>query len=201
MPERRIPVASILLEASFVVLGVFLALVLNEWRAEAHERDRAALARASLVDEVRANAEAMRQAHAYHEGLIDTLRAWAGPSPPAPAVFSRGFISPVSVRTTAWDAATAADAVAAMAYDEVLLLSGAYAAQQSYVASIEQAGRVIYQAVYDRGPDGVAADYPRILHLVYSLYYLEERLLETYETTLARLDGASPRRAAEAHGR
>lgn len=187
MSPRRIPVASILLEASFVVLGVFLALALNEWRGAAHERDRAALARESLVDEVRANREAVREARDYHAALRDSLYARDADRPPTPRMFPRGFVRPATARTTAWDAATAADAVAAMDYGEVLVFSDLYAAQERYATAAEQGGRVIYQALYDAGADGVAANARNLIHLVSAYQYLEEGLLRDYDRALATL--------------
>merc|ERR1711969_512009 len=104
MSDRRIPVAAILLEAAFVVLGVFLALVANDWRSERDAHDRAARARAGLIDEVRHNRGAFQESLASPSAPLDSLgaRAQRGAPPPTPALFTRGFVHPATARSTAW---------------------------------------------------------------------------------------------------
>ena len=188
MSDRRVPVAAILLEASFVVLGVFLALVANEWRAGVAARDRAETAHAGIVDEVRANREAVQASHDYHVGLLDSLRARheAGVTPKAD-VFSQGFVRPATTLSTAWDAATATDAVAAMDYDEVLAFSELYAHQERYQTTARQAGTVIYQAVFELGVPGVAERSPNLTYTIGSFVYLERGLLAEYDDALAAI--------------
>lgn len=192
MSDRRIPVASILLEASFVVLGVFLALVANDWLADRNARDRAARARQSIIVEVRANREAVASSQAYHSALLDSLRARpASAPPPTPRFFSQGFVHPAKPRSTAWDTATATDAVAAMDYDEVLAFSTLYASQDRYDTSAELAGSVIYNALFEQGAEGVAANARNLSQLIHSFVYMEDGLIEEYDAALDAVDASA----------
>jgi type II secretory pathway pseudopilin PulG len=199
MSDRRVPIAAILLEAAFVVLGVFLALVANDWRSERDAQDRAARARVGLIDEARHNREAFREALAYHSAVLDSLgsRAQRGAPPPTPALFTRGFVDPATARSTAWDAATATDALAAMDYDEVLTFSELYAAQQRYGLVVEGAGGVIYQALFDVGAQGVAANAGNLASMIGSFRYLEAEMVERYDAALDALGASAESTAAE----
>ena len=193
MPEpSRFRLAPILLEASFVVLGVFLALVANEWRSDANARERATHARASIVEEIETNRAATAASHAYHGRLLDSLRTYFPPDhpPPSPTLFSRGFIRPITLLNTAWEAANATDAVGHMDYDEVLAFSKLYAMQRRYERSATEAGSVIYSEIMARGVPGVAANHRNLAYLIGAFYYLEEGLLEAYDEALGALSEA-----------
>ncbi|PAP75319.1 hypothetical protein [Rubrivirga marina] len=196
MSDRRVPVAAILLEAAFVVLGVFLALVANDWRSERDAQDRAARARVGLIDEVRHNREAFQESLAYHSAVLDSLgtRAQRGAPPPTPGLFPQGFINPATARSTAWDAATATDALAAMDYGDVLTFSQLYAAQQRYGLVVQEAGGVIYQALFDIGARGVAANAGNLASMIGSFQYLEAEMVAEYDAALDALGADDPGR-------
>jgi hypothetical protein len=189
--DRSFRLAPILLEAGFVVLGVFLALVANEWRADVNARKQAAIARTGIVEEVRANREAVRAMRDYHARLIDTLRTF-GPedAAPSPRLFSRGFANAATTLSTAWDAANATDAVSHMAFDDVLAFSELYAQQRRYERVAEEVGSVIFGALFDRGTSGVTRNHRSLADINGSLLYLEHGLVAAYDSVLARLDGA-----------
>ncbi len=187
--SRRIRLAPILLEASFVVLGVFLALVANEWRSNVNARERAVLARAGIVEEIRTNREAVRQMRDYHAHLIDTLRTFPSDGPaPSPRVFARGFANAATTLSTAWDAANATDAVSYMAFDDVLAFSALYAEQRRYERVTEEIGSVIFGEIFARGSFGVTERYRNLADINGSLLYLEHGLVAAYDSMLTRLD-------------
>ncbi|MDX1421301.1 MAG: hypothetical protein R3181_15150 [Rubricoccaceae bacterium] len=188
----RVRLGPILLEASFVVLGVFVALVANEWRADANARAHAAHARAGIVEEIAANRAAVAEAHAYHERLLDTLRTYFPPErpPPPPAVFDRGFVHAATLLRTAWDAANATDAVSHMDYDEVLAFSTLYAEQARYERAAQNAGSVIYSEIVEHGVPGVAENFRNLSYLIGANTYLEAELLAAYDEMLDALGEA-----------
>lgn len=190
---RSFRLAPILLEASFVVLGVFLALVANEWRADANARTHATSARATVIEEIRSNRAALAASHDYHEGLLDTLRSGfsLGGPPPNPSVFSEGFVRPATSLSTAWDAAGATDALSHMDYDEVLAFSKLYALQQRYERTSEGVGSVIFAEIFERGVPGVAENYRNLSYIIASLLYREHELLDEYDRVLTQLDGVT----------
>ena len=186
---RPFRLAPILLEAGFVVLGVFLALVANGWRADVNARNQAASARATVIEEIRANREAVLEMQRYHAALLDTLQAFPpGSPPPSPQTFSRGFANAATTLSTAWDAANATDAVSHMDYEDVLAFSALYALQHRYERTAEEIGSVIFDAIFERGSDGVAANHRNLSHINGALLYLEYRLLAAYDELLERLD-------------
>lgn len=135
---NRIAWTPILLQAFFVVLGVVLALGANEWREQASHARHADRALESIQEELKANREAVSASLDYHLHLTDTLRYFiprADGTPPAQQadyrLFSRGYIGPATVLSTAWDVANTTNAVSYMDYDDVLLLSRTYASQES----------------------------------------------------------------------
>lgn len=192
MPDRPFRLAPILLEAFFVVLGVSLALLGNEWRMSANARAHAADARTSIVEEVRANRAAAQHSYGYHSGLLDSLRTYfpAGRLPPLPTLFSEGFVRPITLLTTAWEAANATDAVSHMDYGEVLTFSTLYAMQRRYVQSATEAGSVIYGEIMEHGIPGVAANHRNLAYLIGAFYYLERELIVEYDRVLAALGEA-----------
>ena len=191
-------------ETFAVLLGVSVALLVSDWQADRDGRARAATARASLVEEVRANRAAVAEAFAYHSALLDSLGPRMGPAGRAPSVrlFTRGFIHPARPVRTAWDAAAATGAVSFLPYGEVLTFSRLYASQDEYDDGAEYGGRTIYEALFDRGTFGIVANYRNLFSLIASTRYLEERLLGEYDRALAALDAApAPVRSDSTAGR
>lgn len=184
-----IRLAPILLEAGFVVLGVFLALVANEWRSDVNARERAAHARAGVIEEIRMNRAAVQEMVDYHARLIDTLRALPADGPaPSPRVFNRGFANAATLRSTAWDAANATDAVSHMAFADVLAFSELYAEQVQYERVAREVGGIIFGEIFERGTFGVAQKYRSLSDINGSLLYMESGLVTAYDSVLARVD-------------
>lgn len=188
----RFRLAPILLEAFFVVLGVFLALAANAWREDASARERAEHARFSIVEEIEVNRAATVSVLAYHQRLLDSLRLYApaGHPPPSPVLFDRGFLRPTTLLSTAWEAASATDAVNHMDYQEVLAFSQLYAMQRRYERSALEAGSVLYGEIMARGTHGVAANHRNLSHIIMAFSYLERELLAAYDETMDRLGEA-----------
>lgn len=177
---------SILLEASFVVLGVVLALAANEWRQHAAQQQAARTARASIHDELLANRERVRSAVLYHAMLNDTLHtlvARSAPQPPA-GLFARGFVHPAPTYATAWETAQATGIVAHLPYRDVLELASIYEQQRTYVRQAEQVGDLIYTRLFTSGYDGVLANYRHFTSILSTFIYRECGLLAAYERLL-----------------
>ena len=193
----RAALYDLLVETFAVVLGITVALFASDWQADRADRARAAQVRTSIVEEVRANRAAVAEASAYHGALMDSLRPLMAPGAPSPPIrlFARGFVSPARTLTTAWDAATATDAIALLDYGEVLTFSRLYAAQQNYGQASGESGRIIYAELFEKGFGGVVANYRNLASLISSAHYLEQGLLAEYDETL-RAVGADSTAAA-----
>lgn len=202
-PRRVIDWRPILLEAFFVVLGVVLALAANEWRQGQSDRRSAATALESIREELAANRASVLEAAQYHIHLTDTLNvlrrqapAGGGAAAPSPRVFSKGFVSPAPLLSTAWETAGATDAVRHMAHDDVLVLARIYEQQRRYAAQTDQIGGLIYSEMFARGMDGMVRNYANLSSIVAALWYRECGLLLGYERALGELrDSPSAARA------
>lgn len=172
-------------EATFVVLGVVLALAANEWRQHREERRRASVATSAIAAELRANRAALLAASAYHSELLDSLRATRSTSwRPSPFMFPRGFVAPAQLSSTAWQSAADAGVVEHMPYQAVLRLSRAYAVQNRYEHQAQSIGEIIYAELYRSGVEGVTGNYRNLGNLIGSFLYRERQLIAVYDTTL-----------------
>ncbi len=196
--ERRLDWKPILLEAFFVVLGVVLALTANEWREARNHRQEAAAALESIREELATNRDSVAASLTYHAHLIDTLAAFmrgaAVPGDegahPRAELFSRGFIHPAPVLSTAWEAARATDAVRHMAYEDVLLVSQIYQDQERYEEQGQIVSENIYRTLFDEGFQAMERKYRNLFGIIYTFMYSECRLLEQYAAAAPRLGGA-----------
>ena len=184
----------IFLQSFFVVLGVVLALLANEW-VEARERAKqVATARNSILTEIEDTAAATFDSYEYHAQVIEALAALARDSPeavPAPTLFPRGYVGSADLVQTAWDAANATDVVHELPFHEVLLLSRLYDHQQDYNFQGREAGALIYAKLFDQGHAGVLANYKNLLTVLRAFLYSECRLLGSYHQAYRDLDATS----------
>lgn len=198
MPDRSIRLIPILLEAFFVVLGVFLALAANEWREDRNARERADIAAASIVEELAANHTLVQQSVAHHRAALDTLyRYYPTGGPPLPReAFQRGLFRPAPLLSTAWDAARAAGVVSHMDYDDVLRYARLYAMQEAYQAQSERIGNLMYEEMMDVGFDGLAQNYRNFTSVLTGFSYFERTLGGAYSGALAAPDSSASERSA-----
>jgi type II secretory pathway pseudopilin PulG len=174
-----------LFEAAFVVLGVVLALAANQWRETRQDRQRVSVATNAIAAELQDNRAALVEASAYHLSLLDSLRVKRPASwRPSPAMFSRGFVSPAQLSSTAWQSAAAAGVVEHMPYQVVLRLSRAYASQGRYEHQAQSIGEVIYGELYRTGTQGITGNYRNLSNLIGSFLYRERQLIALYDSTL-----------------
>ncbi len=180
-------------ETFAVFLGITVALLASAWQTRHSEREQAETTRRSIVEELEANRGEVARSHAYHGGLLRTLRPLMPPGQAAPGldVFNQGFIRPAEILTTAWDVAGTTGTLAYMDYDEVLAFSHVYAAQRRYDETSAMSGRIIYDALFQEGAPRMAENYRRLYALISASYYVEEQLLARYLDTLGP-DPAAP---------
>lgn len=192
-PANRQAVLSALLEAGFVVLGVVLAFAVNEWREAEEDREQAAAALDSVVEEVRSNRDAVAAAKEYHVGLLTRLRQVheAGEEPTI-GDFPQGFIAPATPFRTAWESAADTGALADLPYDTVLRLSRLYAEQDRYVHQAQTAGEVIYAELLDVGGFGIVEKHAQLPFFIATFSFRERELLNSYDAALEWLEADAP---------
>ena len=193
MNERtRHAITSALFEAFFVVLAVALALAANEWRQDRVDRERAASALASVVQELQANRAAVDESREYHSGLLRKIAAAQRESSLlGPSDYPRGFTLPASVFRTAWEAAAETGALSHMEYQTVLELSRLYALQGRYEAQVAAISQLIYSELLQNGVAGMAANAVGLRSLILAYSYKEAQLVSDYDKTLTMLESGA----------
>lgn len=189
----------ILLEAFFVVLGVVVALAANEAREYYNRLDHGEVALNSITRELEENRIAISEAITYHLQLSDTLGTFqpalvsdgSKASYPDARIFSKGFIAPAALLSTAWEAANATDALRVMNYEKVLLLSRIYESQEEYMYQSQQSGDLIFNKLFNEGYLGMLKNYQNLSTLISSFWYQECGLLSSYNKLILELDPQS----------
>lgn len=194
-PRDGISWRAALLEATFVVLGVVLALAANEWREARALGRQADAALETLRQELTTNRAAVAEALDYHLGLTQQLRALSasGEEPEDHRLFARGYVAPADLHHTAWDVAGATGVLASMPYEDVLVLSGIYEAQREYDEQSREAGHLIFAKLFDEGHVGMLRNHENLTLLIGTFWYQECAMLTRYDSALGHLGDDSER--------
>ena len=180
---------SAIFEATFVVLGVVLALTANEWRQSLAAQAASERAVESIKQEIIANNDLVKASLSYHQDLMQTLFAAAPPDKPADiSLFNKGFVFPAKVTTTAWQTASETGVLRNTDYETVLALSRSYDAQHRYNQQADSIGEIIYQRLFDGGIKEVTGNSRNLASIISTLAYKEDELLKHYTQTLEYLD-------------
>ncbi|MGA9334070.1 MAG: hypothetical protein WBV39_07310 [Rudaea sp.] len=137
-----INLAEVAVETFAVVLGILLALAINEWQSRRETAERVATARTAIHAEVRSNRVAVAKTVAYDKQVVAALQAALdGSHPPANCTNIdqwHGLNTPVLL-SSAYDGATRAGILADMNFDEASDIAGIYARQNRYEAISDKA--------------------------------------------------------------
>jgi hypothetical protein len=176
---------SAIFQAALVVLGVVLAFSVNEWREARAARHDALRALDAIMEELKANREAVASSFEYHQGRLEIIGAAMREGAPLRIEqFERGFVMPAQLSRSAWDAASEIGAFNNLPYERVLALGKVYARQDAYHDQLQSVSAIVYREIFDKGPTGVL-DNPRgLVSLVGAFLYREQQLLDAYEKTL-----------------
>jgi hypothetical protein len=172
----------VLVESALIVLSVLLALVLNEWRAEAAQRARVSQALAAVHAEIEENRRLVTAAMEYHNRVADSFSASAaaGSELPDMGVARYGLLAPASVLRTAWESAQIAGLTSELSYDLVLQLSAGYARQEEYEGLDRAMMNVAYERLTQEGVDSMVRQYTNYIPLQRDFAGREQALLEQY---------------------
>ncbi len=175
----------IALEVVLISVGVFLALMGEQWRESSHTRELAEASLRSFRSEILANREAVAAVKDYHVTLRKSLQTYLDADAKTRTLDSvqiRG-LQPVFFEHTAWDLALATQSLAHIDSQLAFGLSRTYGLQRTYA---EQTGSIM-QAIYLRpltdNFEGLAAYYGDIV-------LWEPKLLKMYDELLRQIDRA-----------
>ena len=171
-------------EAAFVVLGVVLALLANEWRQSAHNNAEARAALSSIHEELEANRQSVKQSRDYHAQKLEATTGREETSTLDVRQFDKGFIFPASVSRSAWDTASETGALANMPFARVRALSQLYDQQAAYQRQVTANSNIIYRTLFENGIDGIAKNPDGLATMLRSFSYRETQLLQSYSEFL-----------------
>ncbi len=177
----------ILLEVALITLGVFLALMVDQWREGAEHRQLAEDTLRRFRTEFRTNRAAVAAVRDKHESSFQRIQAYFAAEPAARATmaYPHSATNPAFMEYTAWDVAIATQALAYVEPDLAQRVAHVYAVQRQ----LDGATRDITLVMYTRAGD---AD-PAPLTVSLATYFddcnlIEPRLLKLYEEILSTLD-------------
>lgn len=173
-------------EAAFVVLGVVLALLANEWRQWRGDQAHAREAFMSIEEELGANRLSLTQSRDYHSAQLTMLREIDPNERLDVGQFSRGFIFPALLSRSALDAAAETGALSNLRFEQVLEIGSLYAQQDAYQRQAEANATILYRTLFESGYDGVLKNARGLTTMIGAFAYRESQLIESYDEFLQK---------------
>lgn len=173
------------LEVVLITVGVFAALMADQWRERAHERRLAQDALRRFRAEIVANRNAVAAVKDYHVTLNESLRAYlsADPKTRSRETVRIHGLQPAFFEETAWDLALATQSLSHIDSDLAYRLSRAYGLQRAYGQFTRSIMQAIYLQPIEENFAGLAAYYGDVV-------LWEPQLLQMYDDILPRIDRA-----------
>lgn len=182
---RRSAMLKFITEVVFISLGVFLALMADQWREDRHTRELAEASLRGFRAEIRANREKVTAVKDYHTALLGSLREYFGADAakrPRIVVRIQG-IQPVFFEQTAWDLAMGTQSLAQIDQDIASSLSRIYGLQRTYLDQTRGILQAMYLRPLNENYAGLAAYYGDVV-------LWEPALIRMYDEVLPRIDRA-----------
>ena len=175
----------IVVEVTLISIGVFLALMGEQWRESRHDRDLALSSLRGFRAEILANQKAVGAVKDYHVDLLARLRAYLTSDPKSRNIDTVRIagLQPVFFERTAWDLAMATQSLAHIDQDLAFRLSRIYGLQRTYAESTQGVMQAMYLRPLIETFDGLTAYYG-------DLVIWEPELLKQYNEILPLIDRA-----------
>ena len=176
-------------EVILISLGVFLALMGDQWRENARNRELAQESLRRLQSEIQTNEEAVSAVREYHATTLASLQALLSPDEEtreAASVRLEG-VRPVFFENTAWDMALAIGSLVHIDPDVAFELSAIYDAQRRY----DSLTVGFTNAMYMHPPSANDDAFFQALAVYYGdVVLMEPELLRHYAEVLPRIRSA-----------
>jgi hypothetical protein len=185
------------LEALLISMGVFLALMGEQWREHSHTRELAEASLRRFRTEIVTNRKTVDAVKAYHVDLLKDLEAYLATHPKAResnTVRIKG-LQPAFFEDAEWDLALSTQSLAHIDPQVAVALSRIYGLQRRYA----DLTRGIMQAVYLRP---MTENFEALVYYYGDLVLWEPALLKMYDEILPQIDrnlGESPSEATALH--
>lgn len=188
-PWHRGSWSKILVEVALITIGVFLALLVDEWRERAGQRQLAEDTLRRIRTEFRANRTAVAAVTDKHADALKRISTYFNADAAARATLPYPFVAtdPAFLEYTAWDLALATQALGYLDPDVAQATAHVYAVQRQLDAATRDATHVMYLQAGNADPTPLTRSL--------SVYFgdctlIEPRLLKLYDQILPRLDAA-----------
>ena len=184
----KIPLQKLLIEVFSIVVGVLLALAMNEWRENRANRALAQTALANVESEIRSNQELLVRVNEINKSALELIEQVDREDEE-----TKAFVPGLQLQEIAWTALLSSGVSSHIDYQMLLGLSECYAIQRVY----KDMGRQIVQAELSSAAYAAAAgttvdDQNKIENFAGFfglLVAIEAQLLSSYEETLAMFEG------------
>ncbi|GAB4242676.1 MAG: hypothetical protein Tsb0034_20190 [Ekhidna sp.] len=173
------------------MLSVLFALVLNEWRADAKQRDEADIALNAIKAEIQNNIEGLTRAYSQHKAIYDTLNYYEKMDefPPPEIYFEEGLFQPAGLYSTAWETSIQTGTIDEFPYEMILNLSKIYKDQTQYEQLGGQIVNETYITLLKQGSNKALRDnYKNWSVIILDFYNREARLKDKLENILIELE-------------
>jgi hypothetical protein len=185
--KETIPVKTLLIEVFSIVLGVLLALGVNQWRENYSNQKQAKTALQNISNEIRSNSESLKLIHENNLATIKKMEEDQSDQTDTEAKFIPGL----QLRETAWETFLSTGISSYVDYETVLLLSQTYSFQEIY----KQTGTLLTEAALNMA--GYAAATGREVENIHfqkqffdyleMMVTVEEEILKSYDMSLEHL--------------
>jgi hypothetical protein len=186
--SRQWSIQKLLIEVFSIVLGVLLALAVNEWSEQRAHQTQAESALQNISNELNSNLEFLTLLHENNSAVIRAMSEEQDVKPDE----ERNLIPGLQVRETAWETLLSTGVSNYVEYETILMLSEAYSLQGIY----KQTGMQLTEAAMNVAAYatvlGTEVDNQQFQNqfLAYFeiLVTIEEELLKSYSRVIKHLD-------------
>ncbi len=186
--KRRWPIQKLAIEVFSIVVGVLLALGVNEFREQRLHRAQADSAMHNIKLEIQSNIDFLTLVHENNTVTLDAMSEEAN----SDVEGDRNFIPGLQIHATAWETLLSTGVSNYVDYESILLLSKMYSIQDIY----KQTGRQLtesamnmasYATVLEKDIDNDQFK-KQFLNYFAMMVQIETALLASYENALEHLE-------------
>ena len=193
MKGSKMSLGRLLLEVFLIVLGVLMALGVNEWRQANADKQRADMALRQIENELQYNLSEVMRVLPQHQVVLDSLRALARLFQDNPELVTYGRLRKAVpgltyplLQVTSWELAKETEMINHIDYDLAAELSKVYGHQAFYQSKLDGIGTNWYEAS-NHDPERPLALGVAFLSLLNDIVIQEKRLRDLYPSVLEQL--------------
>lgn len=185
---KRWPIQKLAIEVFSIVLGVLLALAVNEWNEQRSHEIQADSALQNISNELLSNLEVLKLIHENNTATVDAIMA----EPDSESEENRNFIPGLQLQETAWDTLLSTGLSNYVQYERILVLSRAYSMLGLYKNTGMQLTNAAMTASAYAAATGTEVDNDslakKFINYFELLLQIEEILLASFQEALDQLD-------------